>query len=269
MKPFGERDFTLAKYEALCRALAEAGYAGVSVGDYLARGPAERPERLVLLRHDVESSPAHALRMAEVERRRGFVATYFFRTKRGVFDPQAIQRIASLGHEIGYHYETLTRAFGDVDKALRLFATDLERLRRHAPVRVASMHGSPLLPWDNRAIWERARPEDFGLLGEAYRDIDYAEVCYYTDTGRTWHPTRYNVRDHAAAPPPHVADTTDELIELLRERRVARLCLVAHPERWSATPLSWLLRAARDGFENRVKVALARLYRVARHQASP
>ena len=267
MTPFGERDFTLAKYEELCRALAEAGHAGMSVGDYLARPPAERPERLVLLRHDVESSPAQALRMAQVEHRCGFVATYFFRTKRTVFDPQAIQRIASLGHEIGYHYETLTRAFGDVPKALRLFADDLTRLRRHAPVRVASMHGSPLLPWDNRAIWERARPADFGLLGEAYRDIDYADVCYYSDTGRTWHPTRYNVRDHAAAAPQHVADTTDDLIGLLRTRRVARLCLVTHPERWSATSFSWLLRVVRDGLENRVKVALARLYRVPRPRA--
>jgi hypothetical protein len=268
MKPFGERDFTLAKYEALLRALDGAGYTSLSVGDYLARAPAERPTQLVLLRHDVESSTAHALRMAEVERRCGFVATYFFRTKRAVFDPETIRRIVGLGHELGYHYETLTRAFGDVDAALRLFAADLERLRRHAPVRVASMHGSPLLPWDNRAIWERARPEDFGLLGEAYRDIDYADVCYYSDTGRTWHPTRYNVRDHAAAAPRHVADTTDDLIALLRERRVERLCLVTHPERWSATPLAWLARVARDGFENRVKVALAALYRLARPRAS-
>lgn len=269
MRPFAERDFTLAKYEALCRALGRAGYSGLGIGDYLALGAAPQPERLVLLRHDVESSPAHALRMADLERRCGFVATYFFRTKRRVFDPRAIAHVTGLGHEIGYHYETLTRARGDMDRALELFASDLARLRQWAPVRVASMHGSPLLPWDNRAIWQRARPQDFDLLGEVYRDIDYSRVSYYSDTGRTWHPQRWNVRDHVAAAPEHVVDTTDELIALVRAQRVSRLCLVTHPERWSATPLSWALRAARDQAENRIKVAVALLFRARPAEGRP
>src|SRR5262245_36888305 len=102
-------DFTLAKYDELCAALAEAGYAAWTMGDYFTRPGAERPARLVLLRHDVESSPAQARRMAGVEHARGMKATYFFRVKRRSYDLSVIAPIAGLGHEIGYHYETLSQ----------------------------------------------------------------------------------------------------------------------------------------------------------------
>lgn len=258
--PFQARDFTLPAYGRLCASLSGAGYASLGMADYLGRPPAEQPLRCVLLRHDVESSAKKALAMGELERRHGLVATYFFRTKRGVFRPEAIRALVALGHEIGYHYETLGQCFGRLDAAVALFGRELQRLREHADVRVASMHGAPLSPWDNRDIWRRAHPRDFGLIGEVYLDLDYASVSYFSDTGRTWHPRRYNIRDHAPAPPGVVVDTTEDVIDLVRSRRLPRLCLLVHPDRWSATPFEWHLRALRDGLENRVKLALRALY---------
>jgi hypothetical protein len=123
------------------------------------------------------------------------------------------------------------------------------------------MHGSPLFPWDNRELWRAARPSDFGLLGEVYADIDYADVRYFSDTGRTWHPTLHNLRDHVDVAPECAVDTTDELIGLLRARRFPRLCLLAHPDRWSSSTASWAVRAGRDWIENGIKGALGLLYR--------
>jgi hypothetical protein len=122
------------------------------------------------------------------------------------------------------------------------------------------MHGAPLSPWDNRDIWKSAKPGDFGLLGEVYRDVDYRDVAYFSDTGRTWHPHRYNIRDHAAFPPAAVVDTTAELAELLRRRELFRLCLLVHPDRWSATPGEWSRRALRDDVENRIKMVVKAVY---------
>jgi hypothetical protein len=254
------RDFTLAKYDALCRAVVEAGYIALAIAEYMESRSA-RPPSFVLLRHDVETSPAQAVRMAEVEAAHGLAATYFLRARRGGFPGGAIARLRALGHDVGYHYETLARARGDVGRAVELFARDLEGLRRHGPVRVASMHGSPLLPWDNREMWRAARPSDFDLAGEVYADIDYADVRYFSDTGRTWHPTRHNLRDHVALPPECALDTTDELIALVRARRFPRLCLLAHPDRWSASTVAWTVRAGRDWVENGIKDALGLVYR--------
>jgi hypothetical protein len=260
MTAFQERDFTLAKYERLCDALGREGYVGLGMADYLTRPAAGLPGRLVLLRHDVESDPGQAVRMGAIEKARGLVATYFFRAKRSVLRPEAIRQLAGMGHEIGYHYETLSRARGDIARAIEMFRHELARLREHASVRVASMHGSPLLPWDNRAIWSRVSPADFDLAGEVYRDIDYGAVDYFSDTGRTWHPRRFNIRDHAPAPTGQVAESTDELIALIAEGRMRRICLLTHPERWSPDALSWWLRRLRDAAENRFKVVLAKIY---------
>jgi hypothetical protein len=247
------RDFTLEKYDALCRAVAASGRPCLPIVEYLETPAERRPPRFVLLRHDVEVDPPHAVHMAEIEARHSLRATYLFRTP-GVFRHLALlPRLRELGHDVGYHYETLARTRGDVAGALERFAEDLRRLREHVPVQVASMHGSPLSRWDNRAIWERARPADFGLAGEVYRDIDYAEVAYYSDTGRTWHPTRHNLRDHVGHVPPDVVDTTDGLIALVASARAPRLCLLAHPDRWSASGPAWALRAVRDGVENAIK----------------
>lgn len=258
----GGRDFTLAKYHELCRALTGAGYVPLTIPAYLEGKATALPPSFVLLRHDVETSAGHAVRMAEVEAAHGFAATYFLRARGGAFPAGAIARLRALGHEIGYHYDTLARARGDVPRALQLFAQDLQELRRHGPVRLASMHGSPLFPWDNRDLWRAARPADFGIDGDVHSDIDYADVRYFSDTGRTWHPTRHNLRDHVGTAPECSIDTTDELIALLWSRRFPRMCLLAHPDRWSASVVAWTLRAGRDRIENGVKDVLGRLYRL-------
>ena len=256
------RDFTLAKYAELCRALIAAGYAPLTISDYLKGKGSGLPPSFVLLRHDVETSPAHAVRRAEVEAAHGFAGTYFLRPKGRAVPGGEVARLRALGHEIGYHYDTLARARGDVPRALELFAQDLRALRAHGPVRLASMHGSPLFPWDNRDLWRAARPADSGIDGEVYADIDYADVRYFSDTGRTWHPTRHNLRDHVAVAPECVVDTSDELIALLRSRRFPRVCLLAHPDRWSASVVAWTVRAGRDRFENGIKGVVRRLYRL-------
>ncbi len=252
------RDFTLAKYIELCRALREAGYPGVTIGDYLSR---EIPlsERVVMLRHDVDSRPAHSVKLAMVEQQQGFAATYFYRTLPGLLDPRTIARVAEMGHEVGYHYETLSQTRGNLDEAIALFGRELERLRQYAPVRVASMHGSPLKPWDNRDIWTKCQPADFGLVGEVYRDLDYTRVSYFSDTGRTWNPQRYNLRDHVSRPAAHAVETTDELIGLIRSQQLTHLCLLTHPERWAGGLGEWMVQAARDVGINAVKMVIMRL----------
>jgi hypothetical protein len=258
----GRRDFTLAKYAELCRALVEAGYAPLTISAYLERKPGALPPSFVLLRHDVERSLRDAVRLAEVEADHGFAGTYFLRPRGRAVPGEEVARLRGRGHEIGYHYDTLARARGDVARALRLFAQDLEELRRHGPVRLASMHGSPLFPWDNRDLWRAARPADFGIDGEVYADIDYADVRYFSDTGRTWHPTRHNLRDHVGAAPECAVDRTDELMALLRTRRFPRVCLLAHPDRWSGSVAAWTVRAGRDLVENGIKDVLGRVYRL-------
>ncbi len=62
----------------------------------------------MLLRHDVDLLPRNALAMANLEHGTGVVATYYFRAVTESWDEGIIWEIASLGHEVGYHYENLS-----------------------------------------------------------------------------------------------------------------------------------------------------------------
>ena len=76
------------------------------------------PESFVIFRHDIDRRPYRALVMAEIENSLGVCSTYYFRIKKHTFNPTIISKISQLGHEIGYHYESLSDTDGNMDKAL-------------------------------------------------------------------------------------------------------------------------------------------------------
>jgi hypothetical protein len=59
------RDFTLSRYEALCKALISSGYRSITVQEYI-QGQAVEP--FVILRHDVDRKPNVAIEMAPMEK---------------------------------------------------------------------------------------------------------------------------------------------------------------------------------------------------------
>ena len=252
------RDFTLTKYRELCQTLIASGYEAMTVADYLAS--AEKPARLAILRHDVDRKPGNALEMAGLEKELGLRATYYFRYNRNVFKRDLITKIAGMGHEIGYHYETLDKARGDYDRAAGIFRNELTEFRKIAPVQTICMHGNPLTRWDNRDLWKRYDFREFGLVGEAYLSFDAAAIAYFSDTGRTW-SERHKVKDRLSSSHPdggpnnNIAplDSTDSLLGFLRDGKAGSVYLTVHPERWSNEFGEWAYSAGWDSCVNAVK----------------
>ena len=227
------RDWTLHKYAEILHCVRAADYPIRRIDAFISAPCASG----VLLRHDVDRIPHNSLRMAELEHQHGVSATYYVRCASASFDSALVTRLHELGHEVGYHYEVLAKAGGDMAAAIDMFATELTALRRLGPVLTASAHGSPLSKWDSLDIWRAQKPQDFELLGEAYLQIDDAQMAYYTDTGRSWSATVTNLRDHVGEHGQKfpVVDTTSELIELVSSRALPLLCIQTHPERWNST----------------------------------
>jgi len=176
-------------------------------------------DKTIILRHDVDRIPENALRLAKLEHELGIGSTYYFRAVQESWNENIIREIASIGHEIGYHYENLSeinclaqrrkgakkrRKDGKMkDKyrdelfelAIDDFRLNLEKLRKLYPVKTICMHGSPLSKWDNRDLCKKYDYRDFGIIAEPYFDVDFSEVLYLTDTGRRWDGDRVSVRD--------------------------------------------------------------------------
>ncbi len=253
-------DFTLATYRELCNAILQSGYTPMTVLAYLES--AKPPDRFAIIRHDVDRAVGNARRMAQLESDWGISATYYFRFRGGTFRPDTMTDMARMGHEIGYHYETLDKAKGDCDHAMEIFEREISAFREFVQVKTISMHGNPLTRWDNRDLWRKYDFTSLGILGEAYLSFD--DVVYLSDTGRTW-GHGYKVKDwlpnggsrEAGRSVASGLQTTYDLIRLVETGQNHRLYLNTHPERWADGTLGWMVSLMKDKAVNTVKRALS------------
>ena len=212
---------------------------------------------LIILRHDIDFLPQNALRMAQLEHELGIRGTYFFRIIPKVFDEKIIREIAGLGHEIGYHYETMDSCNGDIDKAYEEFCRNLEKFRQLYPVQTICMHGSPRSKYDNKMIWSKYHYKDLGIIGEPYFDIDFNEFAYFTDTGRRWNGDKVSIRDKVNSKYNFNFKTTRQIIDNV-DKLPDKIMFTIHPQRWHDRPWPWLKELVWQNVKNGVKYLLKR-----------
>jgi len=234
------RDFTIDIYKRLLKASVDAEYEFLTLEKFL--GERTLPPKTIVMRHDVDRKPNNALVTAHMENRLGIGASYYFRIVDKSYDEAVIKEIAAMGHEIGYHYEDLALAGGDVQKAFNTFRKNLENFRKIYPVKTVCMHGSPLSKWDNRKMWEKYDYKTCGIIGEPYYDLDFNRILYLTDTGRKWNGTAMNVRDRVESGfvLKSRVKTTPDLIACIENGELPdHMMLNVHPERWENDFLAW------------------------------
>ena len=234
-------DFTLSKYEQLLRFLKDKGYDLITVTDYLEQdfaGP------FVVMRHDVDRMKKNTIRMAELESSVGMNSTYYFRYP-NTFDVDLMKKVSALGHEVGYHYEALSKAKGDEKQALKLFEKELSEFKEHFDVKTISMHGAPLSGVNNQDLADMIDMESFGLKGDAISSINDTELVYFNDTGRRW-DDKYNIRDKLDESETTELKSTDDLIRYLEKKKFRKIYINTHPERWSDNVVVWMYKYVMD-----------------------
>lgn len=272
-------DFTIESYFKLLCAFINKAKVFKCCADYF---QSIENREFICLRHDVDLLPDHSLRFAKIQAEHGIKGTYYFRAVPQSWDEKIITRIHDLGHEVGYHYETMDTAFRElkknrkhmdfkpesknyedlVDLAHEQFVFHLDRMRKLVPVQTICMHGSPRSPFDNKAIWEKYNYRDLGILGEPYFDVDFDKVFYLTDTGRRWDGYKVSVRDKV---PQQVEweqkglvfrSTGDIIAAIEQDRFPDKAMLTFHPQRWHDKTLPWVKEWAVQSGKNMVKRAL-------------
>lgn len=196
----------------------------------------------VILRHDVDRFPLQTLQMAQMEAANNVKSTYYFRIIPSVFKPEIIREVASLGHEIGYHYEDLSLCGGDPGKSIEHFARNLDKLREFYPVETICMHGSPLSKWDNKTIWQQYDYRKYGIIADTSFDVDYQKVFYITDNGRAWNRTSVSVRDKVDSHFNIPIKNSGHLIELVKNNQLPSAVMInAHPDTFFDFGFKYLL----------------------------
>ncbi len=233
------KDFTLEIYQTLLQELLKAKYEFVKMEDYFSM-PLNPQKKYVLMRHDVDRSPLNALAMARLESSLNIQATYYFRTIPVTFKSKTIKEISFLGHEIGYHYESLAIAKGDFEAAIKDFEHNLYRLRVLYPIKSIAMHGRPASKWDSRLLWEKYNYKEYGILSEPYFDLNFNKVAYITDASRSWNNGAFNRRDKVESVFEFHFKSTQDIIEAIKNNLLPQQVMFnIHPEHWAKDEKQW------------------------------
>lgn len=172
--------FTYRAYAELLALLRAEGYAFC---DYHNHETADG--RRVILRHDIDSIPAAALRLAELEASEGIHSTWFVLLSSENYNPMSpavrgvTRELRAMGHEIGLHFDETAYAPEDgevtalIVREARLLADLLG-----APVRAVSMHCPS----------QAALEADWKLPGlvNTYGKTFFREYKYLSDSSRHW-----------------------------------------------------------------------------------
>ncbi len=269
-------DFSLFKYNILLEQLLDYRYTFERFQDILME-----QNFLIILRHDVDRKPQNSLATAIIENRLGIQGTYYFRMVPESFNVDTIKQLADLGHEVGYHYETMDSASEKlkvkseklserrkeelIDVAYNQFCENLEEFRKIYPVKTICMHGSPKSAFDNRDIWKKYDYKQLGIFGEPYFDIDFNKFFYLTDTGRCWNGYKYSVRDKMPQQEQWIKQglvfrTTNDIIKATKENKLPnQIMITVHPQRWTNNYFEWTKELLFQRAKNMVKWGLINL----------
>ncbi|MDK2788054.1 MAG: hypothetical protein PWP07_1279 [Epulopiscium sp.] len=261
-------DFTFNVYKILLKSFINAGYSFYSYCELLggSKNINYKNSKNIIIRHDVEDKYDHALVMAKIEASFNLKGSYYFRIYPDDKNSMIISSIASLGHEIGYHYDDLSACKGDVNAALIRFLKNLNYLRQFGSVETITMEGAPLSRYDNKNLWsfpltwelseiitkyyngfDNSSPSDpafsenlkdgllhyrlFGIKGEPYFDLDNEIFFYITDTGRRWDGFKFSVRDKMPGYQKwinqgHVYHSTYDIVKAVEENRFPKQLMI-------------------------------------------
>ena len=143
-------------------------------------------EKNIFLRHDIDFSLDYALELAQSEQKHGFCSTYFILLHSDFYNPysvkerEIIRKIASLGHEIGLHYDTRFLS-NDIQKSkeqIKNLVLILEDISSSC-VRSASPH----IPSETQNI--AVNLNELNILNVRGGDI-LKDIFYISDSGRYW-----------------------------------------------------------------------------------
>ena len=223
------------EYRRLLKHARDHGYRVIDNAQWLAlqlEGSIAPDERILVMRHDIDTDPRLSLDWHRIETELGCRASYYFR--QSTLDESVMKYLADAGVHVSYHFEELAeyakqnrlRSPAAVEAAMpeihALFERNLQALRTrfNVPMDVVCSHGD----WMNRflkmpnhmLLQDQALRERLGIRSECYDDnVMKPFACYLSDSNQP----HYWVRGEPFA---------------LIEQGVTPLGILTHPKSWRA-----------------------------------
>lgn len=231
--------FLYRVWDGFCRDLQQNQIYGVTAKDVLSN----KRNEFIILKHDVETNPVKALRLAQIEHKYGhcgsyYVQAYLLNTPRYV---RTLKKIQELGHEVSYHHDVMDSAKGNIADAIEEFDVNLKKFNdENFDAVTVCQHGNPVIKREgytsNRDFFRDAsvqlRYSGIYDIMVNYKEQINVRYKYISDAGYGWKvifdPETNDVvpSDDKNIP----IESIDEIVGMARGK--TPLIISTHPHRW-------------------------------------
>jgi hypothetical protein len=243
--------FLYKQWEIFCRELNNNGIHSVTAASLLNENV--NKEEFLVLKHDVETNPSKALRLAEIENRyfhKGsyYVQAYLLHDEKNI---EVLKKIRDLGHEVSYHHDVMDSNKGNMEKARLEFLRYKELFEQNGfTISTVCQHGNPVIErqgyTSNRDFFrDNGIQNEFSSVAEImvnYKDKLKVNYKYISDAGYGWKvifdPENNDIYDSNDKNIP-INDLKDVITYLKKNRCVI---ISTHPHRWHSNKYNALLK---------------------------
>ncbi|MEI5907390.1 hypothetical protein WAK64_10010 [Bacillus spongiae] len=186
--------FIYQQWDEFCKKLKNEGVASVTASSVLKN---QSDDTFIILKHDVETNPLKALKLAEIENKYShkgsyYVQAYLLENEKNI---SILKKIQELGHEVSYHHDVMDSNQGNVAKAKKEFQANKALFENNGfTLETVCQHGNPVMERDgytsNRDFFRNASiAETFNQISEImvnFRGRIKRNYKYISDAGYGW-----------------------------------------------------------------------------------
>ena len=246
--------FTFFAWDKFCKSLAEKNIHSVTAKSLLsdALNSSLTQNRWLNLKHDVESKPEKALRLAQIEARYGHRSTYYVQSYLMTDDNQQLFiSIQELGHEVTYHHDVIDGSKGDLGGAVKIFVDNLNKFKRFGfEIVTVCQHGNPMSTYENRDFFRSEKVRAlFPFLVDImvnFGDKIGQKYVYVSDVGMSFKIVNDPVNSDKKKDNEKyiVLGTLDRVVEEIVSHPTINYMVSSHPHRYYQSYIrAWLKTA--------------------------
>ena len=195
----------------------------------------------IAFKHDVETNVEKALHIAKIEQKYGIQATYYVQADLVDENYILLQEIASLGHEVTYHYDVLDANSGNFEKSIDDFAKNVKKFKKYGfEVQTVCPHGNPVMMRDgwssNKDFFRNQRvqelfPNILDIVVQLPTKLKF-RYTYISDAGYGWKEIVNIQNNDVVNEGDIIIKSHNELFKILESTQ--NIIISTHPHRWES-----------------------------------
>ncbi len=238
--------FIYKQWDEFCKKLKNEGFISITASSV----PEKRSDApFLILKHDVETNPSKALKLAQIESKYShkgsyYVQAYLLNNNKNI---SILKKIQELGHEVSYHHDVMDSNKGNLTKANKEFLKNIELFENNGfSIETVCQHGNPVIERDgyssNRDFFRDTEiAESFKHISEImvnFKNRINDNYKYISDAGYGWKiiydPENNDVIE--SSDKDIALGNLDNVINVIKTQN--SLIVSTHPHRWHSNTVN-------------------------------